>query len=261
MIDTFAPRYLNVAIEVNLFFEKCPTAAAGVIDVANATYDAAKAKSASLVVFPSFQIDHLYGYDKTSCPNLADRATCEGTLYAQIAPMKRDRFAMSSYPSVGVVTSPADLPADWFSRGAARGKERAIVAETGWDSTALVAKMRDGTCYKAFDYSEADTAGYLGRVLDAAASMPMDLVNWWSDRDLIVQQVMADCPCTFDATWCSVVDQFRGPPTDGGTDTQFFGEVVLKAFGTMGLRTYDGTPKSSVYARWQQALAPTLVGP
>jgi hypothetical protein len=262
MIDTFAPAYLNVAIEVNLFLEKCTAAAAGLVDVANAAYDAAKAKDPSLVVFPSIQIDHLYGYNKDSCPNPADRASCFDTLYAQIVPLKRDRFAMSSYPSISVVEAPADLPADWFSRGAARGKERAIIAETGWDSTALVGKLRDGTCYKVFDYAEADEAGYLGRVLDAAAAMPMEVVNWWADRDIVVQQLMADCPCTFDPTWCSVLDAFRGPPTDGGTDTQFSGELELKAFGTMGLRTYDGTPKSTVYARWQQALAPAIaVGP
>src|SRR5262249_55866789 len=55
MIDRFAPKYLNVGIELNLFFEKCPGQRAGVIDVINAAYDAAKAKSPNIVAFPSFQ--------------------------------------------------------------------------------------------------------------------------------------------------------------------------------------------------------------
>jgi hypothetical protein len=63
MIDQFSPLYLNIAVEVNLFFDNCLGSAAGVIDVSNAAYALAKAKNPDLVTFPSIQIDHLYGYD------------------------------------------------------------------------------------------------------------------------------------------------------------------------------------------------------
>jgi len=53
-------------------------------------------------------------------------------------------------------------------------------------------------------------------------------------------------PCTFDSTWCTVLDIFRGPATDAGPDTQLPGELSLKAFGVMGLRAYDGTFKPDV---------------
>jgi hypothetical protein len=253
MVTLFAPSYLNIAVEVNLFFEKCPAAVDGLIGVANAAYDAAKALQPQLVVFPSIQIDHLYGYDPASCPDAGFRAQCFDALYAQIAPLKRDRFAMSSYPPLGVVATSADLPADWFTRAAARGGEQPVIAETGWNSSSLVLQLRDGTCYPVFSDTEADEAAYLDFVLDSAEDAGMDLVNWWSDRDLIVSELMTACPCTFDATWCEVLAYFRGPPTDGGVDTQAAGELALKAFGTMGLRDYEGNPKPSVYARWQQA--------
>jgi hypothetical protein len=152
-------------------------------------------------------------------------------------------------------TTPADLPADWFTRGASRGGERALVAETGWNSSSVVAQLRSGACYTVFTDTEADEAAYLGRLLDSAQDAGMDLVNWWSNRDLVVADFMTDCPCTFDPTWCAVLAFARGPPTDGGTDTQFFGELLFKAFGTMGLRAYDGTLKPLVYARWQEARA------
>lgn len=249
MIDEFSPRWLNVAVEVNLFFEKCPAAVGGLVDVANAAYDAAKAKSADLVVFPSFQIDHLYGYSSDSCPNPSSHSDCFDKAYAQIAPLKRDRFAMSTYPYVPFQT-PDDLPIDWFTRGAARGGERPLVAETGWNSSSIVVQPRGAACAKVLAGSEPDEATYLGRVLDAAQTGGVELVNWWSDRDLVVDTLMTDCPCTFDATWCAVLDIFRGPATDAGPDTQEQGELALKAFGVMGLRAYDGTVKPDVYARW-----------
>jgi hypothetical protein len=80
----------------------------------------------------------------------------------------------------------------------------------------------------------------------------MDLVTWWSDRDLVVGDLMTNCPCTFDTTWCTVLDIFRGPASTGTADTQLFGELLLKAFGTMGLRAYDGTPKAGHYAAWNR---------
>lgn len=256
MIDEFGPTWLNVAVEVNLFFENCPGAIAGVIDVANAAYDAAKAKNAALVVFPSIQIEHLYGYSGPSCPNPAMRAQCFSANFAQIVPLKRDRFAMSSYPYVpGVLEKPSAIPSDWFSRGASRGSERALVAETGWNSTAIVAQTSGGACDTVETSTEADEAAYLGIVLAAARSMPMDLLDWWDDRDLVETQLMTNCPCNFDATWCSVLGAFSGPPVDGGFDSYFFGQVELKAFGAMGLRDYTGTPKPTTYPLWQSARA------
>jgi hypothetical protein len=255
MVDEFAPRWLNVAVEVNLFFEKCPAAVDGLVDVANAAYDAAKAKRADLVVFPSFQIDHLYGYSSDSCPASTPRSACFDAAYAQIAPLKRDRFAMSTYPMYGNFQTPNDLPVDWFTRGSSRGGERPLVAETGWTSSPIVVQSRAAGCVAVLTGTEADEAAYLGRVLDAAQQDGIELVNWWSDRDLVVAQVMTDCPCTFDMTWCAVLDIFRGPATDAGPDTQEQGELGLKAFGTMGLRDYGGNVKPTVYARWMAARA------
>jgi hypothetical protein len=254
MVDLFRPAYLNVAVEVNLFFEKCPNAASTLREVINAAYDAAKARSDKMLVFPSFQIDHLYGFSKDSCPEQSARDACFDAAYGALQGLKRDRFAMSSYPYLNGISDAAALPPDWFTRGAARGKERALIAETGWLSTPLVAKARDGTCLGVFAGAEASEADYLARVLADADRAELDLVTWWSDRDLLVESVMTDCPCRLDPTWCSVVDAFRGPATTTGTDTGLFGEILMKAFGTMGLRRYDGTEKSRVYPIWSSAL-------
>ncbi|HEX7671767.1 MAG TPA: hypothetical protein VF395_19370 [Polyangiaceae bacterium] len=258
MVDEFAPAYLNVAIEVNLFFEKCPSAGPGLVAVVNRVYDAVKKRAPKTLVFPSFQIDHLYGYSKDSCADATKRSACFDAAYAVIAPMRRDRFAMSSYPYMDEVGTVSNLPGDWFTRGAARASETPLIAETGWLSTDLVVRAKNGTCPKIFSFDEKESAAYLGRVLGDADSAGLDLVTWWSDRDLVVSDLMTNCPCTFDATWCTVLDIFRGPASLGPTDTQLFGELLLKAFGTMGLRTYDGTPKAGHLALWHAALARPL---
>jgi hypothetical protein len=157
MLTQFEPRYLNLAVEVNLFFEKCPGAAPGLITLINRAYDHVKKTRPQLVVFASFQIDHLYGYSKDSCPDQSAREACFQRLYAQLRDVRRDRFGMSSYPYLNGLGSPSALPADWFERGPREAKERGLIAETGWPSTPLVARSSSG-CLQVFDFDEAQSA-------------------------------------------------------------------------------------------------------
>jgi len=259
MIDEFHPAYLDVAIEANLFFESCPSAAAGVVDVSNAAYATAKALAPATPVFPSFQIEHLYGYSGPCAAAGTSQAQCFDQAYTQIAGMKRDRFAMSTFPTVpGVIDTPSQLPGDWFTRGASRGGERAVISETGWSSSSVVAQTSGGTCTTVEPSTEAEEAAYLAIVLQAARAAPMDLVDWWSDEDVVVSQLMTDCPCTFDPTWCAVLAAFSGAPVDAGFDSYYYGQITLKAFGTMGLRDYTGNPKPATFPVWQAALQTPL---
>jgi hypothetical protein len=247
MIDEFSPTWLNFAIEVNLFFESCPSAATGLVAAANTSYAAIKAKQQSLIAFPSFQIDHLYGVASGSCTG-SDQSACFDANYAVIAPMKRDRFAMSSYPiQLGGMTV-AQLPTDWFTRGAARAGERPLIAETGTNDTPIVLDDPNAGCITAVPGSDGDAAAYVARVLADGSAANMDVVNWWSDRDLVDATLMTNCPCTFDASWCAVDALFRG----SNAATEDAGELGLKAFGTMGLRDYAGNAKA-VLATWEAA--------
>ena len=252
MVELFAPTYLNFAVEVNLFFEKCPDAVPGLIEIANAAYAAAKAKQPGLIAFPSIQIDHLYGVADDSCPAGMDEDVCFERNYAQLEGLERDRFAISSYPFLQG-QSLADVPDDWFERAAARGGERALIAETGWLSTDLIAQNGD-QCTTVISANEAAAAAYLERVLADADRIPLELVTWWSNRDLLPAGLMTNCPCDYEPTWCQVVDVFRGAaggPLTPGAD--YIGEILLKAFGTMGIRDYDGKPKPALSALWNEA--------
>jgi hypothetical protein len=253
MIDLFEPELLNVGIELNLWDVACPSAWDGMVDVVNAAYDAARSGRPGVPVFPSIQIDALYGLAPGSCPAGTDAGACYEAGYAHLARVKRDRFAISSYPYLGAVPSLEALPPDWFTRAARRGGERALIAEAGWLSTPLVAQTSDGACFTALTSDETFAAAYLDRLLSDAQGAEMDLVTWISDRDLLIAPLMTDCGCHQTAEWCAVRDLFRGPPPTGSEDTQLQGELRMKVFGAMGLRTYDGTPKPAVYRRWEES--------
>jgi hypothetical protein len=260
MVDLVQPEFLNVGIELNLWDLNCTAAWDGMVDLVNAAYDAAKSRSPATPVFPSIQIDALYGMAPGSCPPGMDAGTCYETSYSHLARVKRDRFAVSSYPYLGVVPSLAALPADWFTRAARRGGERALIAEAGWLSTSMVVQTSGGTCFTAMISDEAIAALYLDRLLSDAQAAGMDLVTWISDRDLLITPLMSDCGCHQSAEWCAVRDLFRGPPPTGSVDTQLQGELRMKGFGAMGLRTYDGTPKAAPYRRWEEALKVPVAG-
>jgi hypothetical protein len=255
MVRKFQPRWVNVAAEVNAFQSSCPGAWPGMVAAERAAYDAAKAARPDAVVFASFQIDALMGY--SGCPATRTRQQCYDENYAQLAEVKRDRFGVSTYPYLlEPYRRASDLPPDWFTRAASRGGERAIVAETGWITDPDVALLGT-TCTAALTSDETGAAEYLDLLVAAAEAHGIELVTWWSDRDMMPVQAMTECPCAFDATWCAAEQLVRA---SAGTDPllQFTAEARFKMWGTMGLRRFDGTPKPVLMQRWSAARAPPI---
>jgi uncharacterized protein YmfQ (DUF2313 family) len=54
--------------------------------------------------------------------------------------------------------------------------------------------------------------------------------------------------------WCQAVNQAKNTVAIPGAQA-LFSEVVLKAFGTMGLREYDGASRNLLLDRWREVLA------
>jgi len=254
MVRKFRPRYVNVAIEMNLFLT-CEAGWDGLVEAERDAYDAAKAARPDAIVFPSIQIDQLYGYiPEGACRS--QPALCYEENYARLLRLKRDRFAVSTYPySVPEIANIDRIPADWFTRAASRLGERVVVAETGWISEPP-AILFGGTCVRPFvspDLTEDGERRYLARLLREAETSRMDLVTYFSNRDLVPAALMSNCPCTFDRDWCALVELLRRQGTTPREQAE--AEMLLKAFGTMGIRRYDGSPKGAVFTRWQEARA------
>jgi hypothetical protein len=251
MMASFRPRWVNVAVEINLYGSNCPAAWPGVADVVAGAYAAAKSVDPGVVAFESFAIEPLYGLSNCS----QTPAQCYETNYGQIARLPRDRFGVSAYP----YGDPALLPADYFTRAANRnpqGAERVVIAETGYNSESIVVGdgVDAGSCQALITGSEALETAYLHRVFSDAEAEGFELIDWWSDRNLLPEPLLTGCPCTYSPDWCAIESFFQ--IYAGGIQ----GDLLFKAFGSMGLRAYDGTPKPQVLDAWQAFQALPLAG-
>jgi hypothetical protein len=257
MVGLFEPAYLVHAVEVSSYRRACGAGALwqALVDTANEAFDAAKALRPALPVFPSFVLSEVYGNDV---------AGFDAAFFAQFDGLRRDRLGLSVYAQGLRGASAGALPADFFARIRQRRptEPRIVITETGWNSDDL----RIGTpaqCSTAAASSEAAARDYLNQLLARAQADGIELVTWWSARDLLPAAVMATCYPTASATsvppfaacgtdpWCPAVNVFRGlDPANPAA-----GELVFKAFGTMGLRRYDGTPKTALLQPWEAARA------
>lgn len=181
-------------------------------------------------------------------------AQCYEDRYAKLARLKRDRFAVSAYPHmVSQTARVAQVPGDYFTRAAERGGERALIAETGWNATPTNALM-GMDCKQAFAADPYEQTEYLELLLKLAQERNLEVVTWWSNRDLLVERAMTECPCRFDAQWCGAIDVFRKA---FGNDpvSQYNGELIFKVWGTMGIRDYTGRPREPIFSRWNEVRA------
>ena len=233
MVAKFQPHWVNVAIEINMFSVRPASAWNALVDVERAAYDRVKAASPTAIVYPSISLEYLYGY--ATCAG--DLTTCYDANYTQLANLKRDRFAVTTFPYLlPEMRDQTAIPADWFTRPGDRGGEQTIVAETGWLGTPLVAKTT--SCVTGIESSEALQLAWFDKLM--ASADRMDLVTWVSNRDVMPAELMTDCPCDYDATWCGFLDAFR-QSVGSDPNAQAGAEYGLKQFGSMGLRHHDGT--------------------
>jgi hypothetical protein len=257
MVRRFQPRWVNVAIEMNMFMDCGDAAWNALVDVERAAYDAVKAVDPSILAFPSIQLEFLYGWAGCGQP---DRDTCYDAAYARLAQVARDRFAVTSFPYlVAALRDDPALDDGWFTRAGDRGGERTVIAETGWLAEPMVV-LRDTSCIEAIPVAAGAPLAHLERALAPAETGAIDLVTWVSDRDLLPTAMLSDCPCAFDADWCAFLDAYR-QSAGVDIDAQAGAEYALKQFGAMGLRDHDGNARADLYARWQQARALPWAGP
>ena len=282
MVKALRPRYLCHAPEVNMYASACSAEQwASVVEFANDVYAAAKQANASLKVFPSFQAAFLRGEVNDGDPCRGKPVTpCIATAKAQIAPLRRDLFALSAYPSfLGPPTGGS------FANGAANftfggrlassfdgylepilatlphAAERLAIAETGAIATNVTVQVDSGSKHECVTLLQSDAhlaAGwlqYLVNVAKASAS-GFELLTWWSDADYMPASVEVECfskACSWPhktAPYCQIIDLFRTVyKAKGG---EWTGELVLKEFGTMGLRQYDLTPRPELFEVWRQ---------
>jgi len=259
----FSPRYFVVMIEANLYYVNCGGNTASwrkLVEIYRASYTRAKTANLSSVVFPSFKLEDIYRQSLTGF----DQAQMTA-----LAPMTRDRLGLATYaygvrPDGVRFANPYELPADYLTRIRDRNpaEPKIVVTETGWNSEPI-ALTAAGSCVRNYLYSSpAFEAAYMNFLMQSAYVGAFDGVVWWSGRDLILGTAMSTCymqvtapefaECNGDI-WCRAVSAERSYPRPNTTPEH--AELVFKAFGAMGLSTYEGVGKSGVADVWRKFLA------
>lgn len=279
MVKATQPRFVNHAVEVNMFFAACGAARwPALVEFANDVYAAVKAARPAALVFPSFQASFLRGQQDDSAPCAGKPAApCIAANLAAAAPLRRDLFALSAYTQLDGVTGQPDAPPRANFSGYLEEiltqlpeTEPLAIAETGFLTTRLSVRdfPRPGpapACFPLLNSTEAAAVRWLDYLLGlsdrGAFKGRWRLLTWWSDSDFLPADVESSCytkPCGAypppmgrDSVYCSVVDAFRGTRSAG-----WQGEAELKEFGTMGIREHDGLAlKPTLGAAWRARCA------
>jgi hypothetical protein len=252
---TFSPSYLAIMLEPNLYYTNCGGDTPSwkiIVKIEQAVYDAVKAAYPSTILFPSFNLEALYGEQAKGF---------DQTQYDALKDMPRDRLGLVSFPEI--YGNPYMLPLDYYTRiqNLNPSEPRVVITETGWSSSSIVFYAPAmGKCTSSYSEESFESA-FLNLLIDSGYVGDFDLITWWSDRDELPANVVSDCypvatPPSFpqcdNDIWCAAVNYARTnyPP---GTSSAY-GELVFKGFGSLGLRAYDGTPKEGLLSFWQKFL-------
>jgi hypothetical protein len=268
LVDLVHPAFLSPAIEMNMPFTTCPAQKAAWIAWYSGVHAALKAAYPSLPVFATFQTEYLYGVAEpaAACAAGTSYTDCFKARLAEALAVPGDRIAFSSYPEAWVYSAAFNygVPPDTFALARAATTRRIWVSETGWNTVPLRASYAHaggGSCSTSFLLSEtlATPAGtkdlannaaqtaYMTWLLGQAQAQQLEAVVWWLNRDYLDGAVSSTCPCTqATSDTCKLADTFYAVGGDGG-------EALLRRFGNIALRNFDGTARPA-QAVWKQYL-------
>lgn len=203
-----------------------------------------------------------------------------------VSPIKRDAFAVSTYPHTIMASLGVQRPhwSPWFFPAViaqlnASDATAFIIAETGYIADDLIVNLANGTigidlalgsekddgggadpapiCASLLSSNVTEAEAWLTYVLQQGAQHDMPLITWWSDMDFLWPTSMSSCPCTVppNGTFsCTFIAAYREIEALGG-GAAWMGEINAKAFGTMGLRNATGGAKGNMLDIWTSDLA------
>lgn len=220
VVDTFQPRYLGLASEINTYMDAHPDDAQNFISLYNEIYALVKAEAPETQIFVTFQWDDLNNIFPQ--PEEGDRQQYD-TNWDQIEAFEPnlDVWVISSYPYF--VFNGTQIPPDYYTPLLTRTSKPVAVAEGGYTSQAA----------GPVNGSPEEQAAYLHAIHDQLGQRLVFWVNTLLDDINIV----------------SYAEQMK---KDGRDPQDAFS---LGAFAHIGLREADGTPKPALQI-WDEFRAP-----
>jgi len=252
LVNLVGARYITPSVEMNIQFTQCPSQKAAWIAWYTDVHNALKAEYPSHVIFPTFQMEHMYGISnpQAACSPGTPPATCFDQRLTEALAIPGDRIAFSAYPIYWKAQS-ADYPTDTYARVQGATTRKIWVAETGWSAVEIKQSYEHAgtTCgaalFPATMANNTEQEAYMRWLLAEAQTRGFESVIWWLNRDFLDGAVAATCPCNPAVSdTCVLSEAFY---TAAGTD----GEVLMRFFSNMALRNYDGTARPARSA-WRE---------
>jgi hypothetical protein len=259
IIDLVQPDYFSPAIEMNMPFTTCPLQKNAWIAWYNDVHTAVKSAYPRLIVFPTFQLEYMYGIgDTASACSSGTLAECFDTRLVEALAIPADRIAFSTYPAGWAYQSEFDYsyPRDTYTKVLQATGRKIWVSETGWPAVPILSSYAhgaNGSCGTSIYPSTLDRPGvgtinlandtahetYMSWILNEAQSHGMEAVVWWLNRDYLDHTVTENeiCPCApAGNSTCLFLDEIYGSDRDSL-------EFLMRLFGNMALRYHDGSPR------------------
>lgn len=253
VVDLVRPDYLSPGLEVNVLFTKCPSQKDYFMTWYAGVHSALKAAYPSLPIFPTVQMEHLYGIAEpaASCGAGMSDGACFDEHLTAVLRMPGDRIAFSIYPQAWDFVG-RSMPADTFSKVRTATTRPIWISESGWNAVPVLSAYgtQPAQCgsplVPASSGNDDRLSDWLSTLLSAADAHSFEAVVWWEDRDLFDGEVASQCPCPGINDTCSLLAAFRS--VSSAT------EIVFRLFGNMGLRHHNGSPRPAL-ATWMAYLA------
>lgn len=253
LVNLVDARFITPSVEMNIQFTQCPSQKAAWIAWYTDVHNALKAEFPSRVIFPTFQMEHMYGISnpQAACSAGTSPATCFDQRLAEALAIPGDRIAFSAYPIYWKAQS-TNYPTDTYARVQGATTRKIWIAETGWSAVAIRRSYEHAgtsTCgadlFPAAMANNTEQEVYMRWLLTEAQTRGFESVIWWLNRDFLDGTVAATCPCTpAGSDTCALTNAFYSA---AGTS----GEVLMRFFSNMALRNYDGSARPARSA-WRE---------
>lgn len=210
IVRDYKPRYLGLASEINTYADAHPEDFPHYLSLYAEVYDLVKAESPETQVFVTFQWEDLNNL--ISIANEGRPAYQTQWELVEAFEPRLDLWVISSYPFVAF-SGGAEIPADYYTRWAQRTSKPLAVAEGGYISSkfgSLPGSPEDQTAY-----------------LNAIHSQLGERLDFW------IYLLLTDFNLD------SYAREMRRQGHGGDVNS-------LSMFGSVGLRSFDGTPKPAL---------------
>ena len=224
VINLIHPTYFSPAIEMNIEFKTCPAEKGAYIQWYSDVNQALKAAYPSLIIFPTFQAENMYGLSDAQAwcggpKSDASLAACFQQRLNEVITVPGDRLAFSFYPSVW--NYPPNAPdtytptppyEDMFSRVKQATTRKIWISETGWPAIQVYSSYQHTSPASSCGFvgipvpvvaGEPNMATHMTQLLAQAQSKQFEGVVWWSNRDLLDATIASACPCAGTNSTCT----------------------------------------------------------